>query len=121
MTPTILVVEDHEELRLLAQLTLELLGNVVCVCDGASALERARSVRPELVVLDVWLGAGPSGLEVCRQLKADPATVAIKVLLVSACGQQSDIDAGLASGADGYIVKPFSPDHLYRTVAGLLG
>lgn len=118
--PHILVVEDLEELRLLARLTLGSLGDVQSVADGAAALAFVAQALPDLILLDVWLGPGPSGLDVCRQLKSSPATQAIRIVLLSACGQQSDIEAGLAAGADRYIVKPFSPDHLYEVVAELL-
>jgi DNA-binding response OmpR family regulator len=121
MKPFILIVEDLEELRLLAMLTLSPLGRVDCVPDSASAIERMRQEVPAVLVLDVMLGPGENGLDLCRGLKSSPATAAIRILLVSACGQQSDIEAGLASGADRYIVKPFSPEHLYDTVAELLG
>ena len=71
-------------------------------------------------MLDVWLGNVLSGLDICRSLKRDPATSAVKVLLRSACGQQSDVEAGLAAGADRYVVKPFSPEVLVGTARELL-
>ncbi len=121
MNPLILIVEDMEELRLLAMLTLAPLGRVDCAADSAGAVELIERERPAVIVLDIVLGQGDSGLDLCRALKAAPATRSIRIVLLSACGQQSDIDAGLASGADRYIVKPFSPEDLFATVSGLLG
>ena len=68
----------------------------------------------------MWLGQGDSGLDVCRAIKADPATRHIKVLLLSACGQQSDVAAGMEAGADHYMIKPFSPQSLGEAAAALL-
>lgn len=120
MADTILVVEDQDDLRLLIRLSLKNLGRVLQASNAEQAYAVVAAERPSLVVLDVWLGPGPSGLEVCRAIKADPANPALCVILLSACGQQSDIAAGYAAGADRYIVKPFSPEHLILTAAELL-
>jgi DNA-binding response OmpR family regulator len=116
----ILIIEDQDDLRLLIRLTLKQLGQVVAAPDMGTASALVESERPDLVVLDVWLGDDLSGLDICRGLKGGAHTGAIKVLLLSACGQQSDVEAGLAAGADRYIVKPFSPDVLVRTARELL-
>lgn len=121
MDKTILVVEDQDDLRLLVRLSLKSLGRVVLASSAAQGLELVRAEKPDLVTLDVWLGKGDSGLDVCRAIKSDPATRHVKVLLLSACGQQSDVEAGLAAGADHYIVKPFSPQSLSEAAAALLG
>lgn len=120
MAKAILIVEDQDDLRLLIRLTLRSLGDILQAPDAAQGLELVRRVKPDLVVLDVWLGHD-SGLEVCAAIKADPANAGIKVLLLSACGQQCDVDAGLAAGADRYMIKPFSPQALTETAASLLG
>ena len=120
MDKTILIVEDQDDLRLLIRLTLKSLGRIVQASSAAQGLEMVRSERPDLVVLDVWLGKD-SGLEVCAAIKGDDATRATRVLLLSACGQQSDVEAGLAAGADRYMIKPFSPQSLSETAAVLLG
>lgn len=120
MSRTILVVDDQEELRLLISLSLQSLGRIVQAADAEQALARLASDRPELVVLDNWLGPGANGLDVCAALRRDPATATTKVILLSACGQQSDIAAGLEAGADLYVVKPFSPLELIDAVRGLL-
>lgn len=120
MAKTILVVDDQDELRLLISLTLQSLGRIVEASSAQQAREKVLAERPDLMVLDIWLGEGESGLEVCAALKRDPATAATRVVLLSACGQQSDIAAGLEAGADLYIVKPFSPFELLDAVSGLL-
>jgi two-component system phosphate regulon response regulator PhoB len=117
MKTRLLIVDDHAEIRRLVSLTL----NHECheiheAIDGATALHMARQVRPHVVLLDVMMPGGLDGYEVCRQLKADATLNGVKVVLLTARGQHSDIDAGTAAGADSYFVKPFSPmallDHI---------
>jgi two-component system phosphate regulon response regulator PhoB len=119
MDKTILIVEDQDDLRLLIRLTLRSLGRIVQASGAAQGLELVRSEKPDLVVLDVWLGQD-SGLEVCAAIKADPATRGTRVLLLSACGQRSDVGAGMRAGADNYMIKPFSPQSLSEAAAALL-
>jgi len=120
VTRQILVVDDQPDLRLLIRMTLRALGEVGQAASADAALARLAESVPDLLILDVWLGEGISGLELCRQLKDAPATAGIKIMLLSACGQQSDVAAGMAAGADHYMVKPFSPEALMRAAAGLL-
>lgn len=120
MDRTILVVDDQDELRLLISLSLQPLGRIVEAANAEQALARFAEERPALVMLDVWLGPGPSGLELCAELRRDPRNAATRIVLLSACGQQSDIAAGMAAGADLYLVKPFSPFELLDAVNGLL-
>jgi len=87
--------------------------------DGTVALERIRRERPDLAVLDVMM-PGLTGLAVTRQLGLEPETAAIPIILLSAKGQGSEIEAGLASGARLYLVKPFSPRELADRVAEVL-
>jgi DNA-binding response OmpR family regulator len=119
-TRSILVVDDQPDLRLLIRLTLRALGDVTQASSAEAALARLAEAVPDLLILDVWLGEGISGLELCRKLKDAPATARMKIMLLSACGQQSDVAAGLAAGADHYMVKPFSPEALVEAAAGLL-
>lgn len=116
----ILVVDDQSALRLLVRMTLQPLGAIATATSAEQALQHIRQVATRLVVLDVWLGAGQSGVELCRLLKSDAATQAIKVILLSANGNLQDIDAGMAAGADAYIVKPFSPRDLLASATELL-
>jgi two-component system phosphate regulon response regulator PhoB len=119
-TRRILVVDDQSDLRLLIRLTLRSLGEVAQASSAEAALAQLAQSAPDLLILDVWLGEGISGLELCRKLKDAPATAGMKIMLLSACGQQSDVAAGLAAGADHYMVKPFSPEALVEAAAGLL-
>lgn len=121
MTHRILVVDDQHDLRLLIRLSLRALGDVTQAANAEDALAQLRAARPDLLILDVRLGEGMGGLELCRRLKDDPAMAGMKIMLLSACGQQSDVAAGLAAGADHYIVKPFSPEVLAGAARQLLG
>ena len=120
MAKTILVVDDQDELRLLISLSLQSLGRIVEASNAVQARALLAAERPDIVMLDIWLGNGESGLDVCAAIKHDPATSATRVVLLSACGQQSDIAAGMEAGADLYIVKPFSPLELMDAVTGLI-
>lgn len=120
MTHRILVVDDQHDLRLLIRLSLRALGDVTQAASADAALAALRECTPDLLILDVWLGEGRTGLQLCRALKDDPATAGIKIMLLSACGQQSDVAAGLAAGADDYMVKPFSPEALAGAASALL-
>lgn len=117
---TILVVDDQDELRLLISLSLQTLGRIVEASNAEQALALFAAERPDVVVLDIWLGPGASGLDVCARLRQDPANAGVKIVLLSACGQQSDVTDGMDAGADLYIVKPFSPIELIDAVTGLL-
>lgn len=119
MAEPILVVDDQRELRLLIRLSLLSLGRVETAGTVAEALAQVENDRPRLIVLDVSLGP-ESGLELCRRLKSDPATSGIRILLLSAYGQDADVAAGLAAGADRYVLKPFSPKDLVDACAELV-
>ena len=120
MSKRILVVDDQADLRLLIRLSLRSLGEVVQASSAEQALAIVGELLPDLVVLDVWLGQGQSGIDLCRGLRTELRTRNLAIILLSANGQQSDIAAGLAAGADDYIVKPFSPDALCAAAARLL-
>ena len=87
--------------------------------DGEEALEVAREHQPELVLLDVNMPRR-NGFEVCRMLKEDPSTAHIKVVMLTARGNDSDKAQGRAAGADDYFIKPFSPVQLLDKVYSLL-
>jgi two-component system, OmpR family, phosphate regulon response regulator PhoB len=108
--PVVVVADDQPAMQLLLQATFETLGVVVHVAqNGTEALALCAAHRPRLLVCDVMMPGGPSGLEVCRQLRADPANPGPAIILVTARGQRLDVAEGLAAGADHYLVKPFSP------------
>jgi len=117
----ILVADDDASLRRLILTTLgdrdfELLHAV----DGEEALRLTREQRPELVLLDVNMPK-LDGFEVSRQIKADPTTAAIKVVMLTARGTDVDRVRGRDAGADDYFIKPFSPVQLLNKVHALLG
>jgi two-component system, OmpR family, phosphate regulon response regulator PhoB len=117
---TVLLAEDDADIRLLVTLKLEQAGHEVRgFGDGASALADAREHPPDLAVLDVLM-PGMTGLEVCRELRKDPVTADVLVILLTARAQQPDITAGFAAGATDYIVKPFSPRELAARIQTLL-
>ena len=117
---TILLAEDDADIRFLVTFKLTQAGYQVRVSgDGLSAVADARQHPPDLIVLDVMM-PGMSGLEACRELRKDPVTANIPVIILSALAQQADITAGLAAGADDYIVKPFSPRDFAMRVTALL-
>jgi DNA-binding response OmpR family regulator len=117
---TVLVAEDDSDIRDLLVFKLTRDGfDVVAVGDGNSALEAISGHRPDLVILDVMM-PGMSGLEVCRRLRAEPATRSLPVILLTARAQESDVDRGFDIGADEYVTKPFSPRALLSRVHAVL-
>ncbi|MEV4427645.1 response regulator transcription factor [Streptomyces sp. NPDC049602] len=118
MNARILIAEDDEKQSRLIRIYLEREGNSVQVVgDGRSALERVRSVRPDLVVLDVMLPF-VDGLDVCRILRSEGSDVPI--LLLTARSTEEDMLLGLDLGADDYLTKPYSPRELTARVRALL-
>jgi CheY-like chemotaxis protein len=117
---TVLVVDDDPVIQRLLKVNFEMEGyNVVIASDGVEGLERARSERPDIIVLDVMMPK-LSGLDVAKALKSDPETSSIPVLLLSAKAQEADLRAGDQTGADGYLTKPFDPLHLLQRVEDLI-
>ena len=116
----LVVADDDDDIRGLVVFALERRGYVVhAAASGDVALELARTVGPDLVLLDVMM-PGLTGLQVAHALRADPATAGIPILILSAQGQATEIQAGLASGAWAYVVKPFQPRELGERVAAML-
>lgn len=119
---TVLVVEDSlTQRQMIADLLKDsgLSAAVVSVSDGVEALEQIRNQRPDLVVLDIVMPR-MNGYEVCRQIKTDPKTQDVPVVMCSSKGEEFDIYWGMKQGADAYISKPFEPDELIGTVKQLL-
>jgi two-component system, OmpR family, phosphate regulon response regulator PhoB len=119
---TILVVDDKINIRDLVTETLNL-GDfeLLTASSGEAALEIVARTTPDLVLLDVMMPGGMDGYETCRRIKDCPEGENIQVILLTALGQQRDLGRGRAAGADGYIVKPFSPLDLLEQVEGMLG
>ena len=120
MKPRILIVEDEEALTLLLRYNLEAEGyEVETVARGDDADVRLKERMPDLVILD-WMLPGISGIELCRRLRTRPETRALPIIMLTARGEESERVRGLATGADDYIVKPFSVPELSARVRALL-
>lgn len=116
----ILIVEDEEPLSLLLRYNLEADGySVETVARGDDADTWLREKLPDLVVLD-WMLPGLSGIELCRRLRARQETKSLPIIMLTARGEESERVRGLATGADDYVVKPFSVPELLARVRALL-
>jgi DNA-binding response OmpR family regulator len=118
--PLVLVADDDEDILLLVTTRLKRDGfEIVQASNGDEALAVARERRPDLAVLDIGM-PGLDGVEVLEQIRADDDLRAMKVLLLTAKAQESDVRRGFAAGADAYVKKPFSPADLSARVRELL-
>jgi DNA-binding response OmpR family regulator len=116
----VLVVEDSADIADLVRHYLERAGHVVDrLASGREVMAQARRQPPDVVLLDVML-PDMDGMAVCQLLRADAATAAIPILMLTARGEEADRVRGLELGADDYVTKPFSPKELVARVAALL-
>jgi len=117
---TVLVIEDEEAISDTLAYNLEKEGfDVVVANDGATGIEKARGILPDLVILDLMM-PGMDGYQVCRTLRSDAATEHIKVLMLTARSEESDEIIGFNMGADDYVTKPFKMKPLVHRVRALL-
>jgi two-component system, OmpR family, phosphate regulon response regulator PhoB len=120
MPARILIVEDEEPLTLLLRYNLEAEGYQVDVAArGDDAEIRIQEHPPDLIVLD-WMLPGISGIELCRRLRARSETVRLPLIMLTARGEESERVRGLTTGADDYLVKPFSVPELLARIKALL-
>lgn len=120
LSPRIAVVEDEESLRILLQYNLESEGyRVETIANGDEVEASLRENVPDLAILD-WMLPGVSGIELCRRIRAWPETRQLPVIMLTARGEESERVRGLATGADDYVVKPFSTPELMARVKALL-
>jgi DNA-binding response OmpR family regulator len=118
---TLLIVDDEDGIRSLVRMTLDSdTYKIIEACEGREALELARQHHPDLVLLDVML-PDVSGIEICRELKADPRMSSTSVVMLTAKAQYNDLGDAEEAGADGYFTKPFSPIALIQKVETILG
>ncbi len=116
----ILVVDDETDILELVEFNLMKQGfRTISAKDGEQALQLARNVKPDAIILDLML-PGISGLEVCRSLKSDKNTRDIPIIMLTARGEEEDIVKGLETGADDYVTKPFSPKVLVARLKSVL-
>jgi twitching motility two-component system response regulator PilH len=117
----ILVVDDSPtELQLMVEPLINRGYRVITATNGIEALEQVAKELPSLILLDVLM-PGKNGFQVCRQLKTDPATCDIKIIIVSSKCQESDRFWGLKQGADEYLAKPVNEENLLNHISTLLG
>ena len=117
MRHRVLITDDHADIRKLVRMTLDTADVEVYEADNAaSALELIYRIRPKVVLMDIMMPGEMDGLDACRQIKADADLARTIVIMLTARGQQTDLDAGKSAGADAYLVKPFSPLELLDMV-----
>ena len=120
MTASILIVEDEEPIQILLTYNLQAEGfRVRATINGEDVAHLVNEERPDLIVLD-WMLPGISGIEVCRLLRSRPETRDIPVIMLTARGEENERVRGLATGADDYIVKPFSVPELLARIKTIL-
>ena len=121
MTKKVLVIEDTADNRRIMRLLLERAGyTFVEAVNGAEGLEKARSEKPDLILMDIQLPV-IDGYEATRRLKADPELKSIPVIAVTSYALAGDEAKTKAAGCDGYVAKPFSPKELLRVVQQFIG
>ena len=120
MSPTIMVVEDEPAILELLRINLADAGyDVHAASDAESAQRMLKQSLPDLMLLD-WMLPGLSGLAFAKQLRADPRTRELPVIMVTARGDEADKVAGLEAWVDDYVTKPFSPRELKARVKAVL-
>ena len=120
MSASILVVEDEEPIQILLSYNLESEGyHVEVITRGDEAEIRLQENVPDLLVLD-WMVPAVSGIELCRRLRMRPETERLPIIMLTARGEESDRVRGLSTGADDYLVKPFSTPEFMARVKALL-
>jgi two-component system, OmpR family, phosphate regulon response regulator PhoB len=120
MAARILVVEDEPAIQELLSLTLSEAGHLAVLAgDAAQAYQQTQEVLPDLILLD-WMLPGMSGIEFARKLRTQPRTQNIPIIMLTAKAQEQDKLAGLETGADDYMVKPFSTRELNARIKAVL-
>ena len=120
MAANILLVEDEPGIQELLKLNLGQAGHTVTATDDAEgALQYLRTTLPDVILLD-WMLPGMSGNDLCRRLRADKRYQPVPIIMLTARGEEQDRVAGLDTGADDYITKPFSPRELVSRIRAVL-
>ena len=121
MAKKILIADDEQNIVISLEFLMKREGFEVLIAnDGEEAVRRIRSDPPDLVLLDVMMPK-KCGFEVCQEIKADPALAAVRILMLTAKGRDTEVAKGLALGADAYMTKPFSTKELVEKVRSMLG
>lgn len=117
MRHSVLITDDQADIRKLVRMTLDTADVELYEADNAaSALDLIYRIRPKVVLMDIMMPGEMDGLDACRQIKVDADLARTVVIMLTARGQQADLDAGKTAGADAYLVKPFSPLELLDMV-----
>ena len=120
MATKILIADDEPNIVISLEFLLKREGyEVVVAHDGVQALERVRAERPDLAILDVMM-PNRNGFEVCQDLRQDPEFKAMRIMMLTAKGRDTEVSKGLALGADVYMPKPFATRDLLAKVKALL-
>lgn len=120
-TKKVLIADDEQNIVISLEFLLGREGFQVLVAqDGEEALTKARAEKPDLVLLDVMMPK-MNGFDVCQALRADPELSAVRILMLTAKGRETEVSKGLGLGADAYMTKPFSTKELVVQVRALLG
>ena len=120
LVKTILVADDDEDLRLLVQITLENPSyRILTAVDGCQAIHAVNQYRPDLLIID-WMMPGLNGCQAVRQLRQNPQTAAIPVVMLTAKDDEKSQKQMASLELAGYLVKPFSPLALIKTVKEVL-
>jgi DNA-binding response OmpR family regulator len=116
MAKKVLIIEDYPATSKMMEDILQTEGiETILAPDGSVGLEKAAAEKPDLILLDIML-PGIDGLEVCTQLRSNPLTKDIPVIMVSVKASNEDVKTGIARGANGYVTKPFDPFKLIEIV-----
>lgn len=121
MTKKILIVDDEPNIVISLEFLMKREGFFVAVAnDGEAALQQVAAVVPDLVLLDIMMPK-KNGYEVCQQIRANADWQAMKIIMLTAKGRDTEMAKGLAMGADAYLTKPFATKELVLKVKQMLG
>lgn len=121
MTKTVLIVDDERNIMISLKHLMSRAGyKVLLAGDGEEALAVVEQHRPDLILLDVMIPKR-DGYDVCQTIRLNPTLKDVRIIMVTARGQEVEIEKGLALGADDYMTKPFSTKELVEKVSSLLG
>ncbi|MDO8734886.1 MAG: response regulator [Elusimicrobiota bacterium] len=119
MSKILAIDDDSTTLQLLDFFLTKHKYEVTIASNGVDGIKKAQEIMPDLILLDVMM-PHMDGIEVCKKLRADGKTAKIPILFLSALSQDVEVMRGLMAGSDGYIVKPFEPDNLLKSIEKLM-
>jgi two-component system, OmpR family, alkaline phosphatase synthesis response regulator PhoP len=121
MPEKILIVDDDENARAIVQMLLEDQGyDILIAADGKTAIQLVKEGKPDLVLLDVMM-PGMNGYQVCEQIKKDPMTRHIPVIMITAKDMGEDVEMAISKEVDWYIAKPYDNKYLLSKIRSFLG